>query len=487
MADKLSHRTNPYRSLAPHPYPSPSRGGEENCLAGALLAAGAVLLLVAAQVGLVWIAPSLAGTKPVAVHEVLPLIALLSVPAGLGLLVAPRVLRLPPSRVAMGVMIGAGLVMRLVWFGAPAPFEDDFYRYLWDGAVVAAGGNPYGIAPAGIAGVRGAGADVLARINFPELTTIYPGVAQAAFAVAHVIAPWKLDGLRAVFLAADLVGLWVLIALLGRLGQSPLVAGLYWLNPLVVFAIFGTAHVDGILVPLLLGSVLALSAAWPVAAVGLLALAVGVKIWPVVLAPLVFAQIWRRRRRVGLAVAVFVAICVIAVGPLVVTSLAKSSGLAAYASDWHNNNGPFAWASYGLYLLAGEGSTLQLALRAAVAAGVGAVAVWAALQPVVRVERLVELALVVTACLFYLQPVQFPWYALGFLPFAVVTRCWPLLMPAVTLPAYYLFFPLWNSGQGDAFRYGVAFVHALPVWGWLVARWWSRHRRDQPLSEAVCA
>ena len=126
MADKFSHRTNPYRSLAPHPYPSPSRGGEENCVAGALLAAGAVLLLVAAQVGLVWIAPSLAGTKPVAVGEVLPLIALLSVPAGLGLLVAPRVLRLPPSRVVMAVMIGAGLVMRLVWFGAPAPFEDDF-------------------------------------------------------------------------------------------------------------------------------------------------------------------------------------------------------------------------------------------------------------------------------------------------------------------------------------------------------------------------
>ncbi|MEQ1697476.1 MAG: glycosyltransferase 87 family protein, partial [Hyphomicrobiaceae bacterium] len=468
-----------------------------------------VLLLVAAQVVLVWIAPSLAGAKPVAVREVLPLIALLSVPAGLALMVAPRVRLLPPSRVAMAVMIGAGLVMRLVWFGAAAPLEDDFYRYLWDGATVAAGGNPYLVAPALVEGTQGLaamglaakglaakglaakvlGAEVLARINFPELTTIYPGVAQAVFAVAHVIAPWKLDGLRAVFLAADLAGLWVLIALLGRLGQSPLLAGLYWLNPLVVFAIFGAGHVDGVLVPLLLGAVLAVSSAWPVTAAGLLALAVGVKIWPVVLAPLVFAQIWRGRQSVGIAAAVFVVICASVLGPLVVASFGRAalgaSGLAAYASDWANNNGPFAWASYGLYLLAGESPAAQLALRGAVAAGVGAVAIWAALQPVVRVERLAELALLVTACLFYLQPAQFPWYALGFLPFAVVTRCWPLLLPSVTLPAYYLFFPLWNSGQGDAFRYGVAFVHAVPVWGWLLVLWWRVQRCDDPSIEAV--
>ena len=436
----------------------------------------AVLLVVLAQVGLVQIAPSLVGAKPVAIGVVMPLIALLSAPAACAFLIAPWVLRLPPTRVAMCVMIGAGLVMRLVWFGVPAPLEDDFYRYLWDGAVVAAGGNPYAVAPASIEGIRGPGGQILGRINFPELTTIYPGIAQMVFALAHVIAPWKLDGLRAVFLAADLAGLWVLMALLKRLGQSPLVAGLYWLNPLVVFTIFGTGHVDGVLVPLLLGSMLAVSLAQPVMAAGLLALAVGVKIWPVVLAPLVFAQVWRGRQRAWLAAWVFVAICVVALGPLVVAGYSKASGLGAYAGDWHNNNGPFAWASYGLYLLAGESGAAQAGLRVTVAVGVAVVAVWAAMQPVAGMERMVQLALVVTAALFYLQPAQFPWYALGFLPLAVVTRCWPLLLPTVTLAAYYLFFPLWNSGRGDAFRYGVAFVHSVPVWGWLFMQWWSARR-----------
>lgn len=459
----------------------------------ARLGLAVVFLLVAAQVGQVWIAAPLAGAKPVAAREVAALIALLSVPAAIGLLAAPSVLGLPPSRLAMAVMIGAGLAMRLVWFGGAAPLEDDFYRYLWDGAVVSAGGNPYEVAPAAVHGVAGPGAgilaqaSVLARINFPELTTIYPGVAQAVFAAAHVVAPWKLDGLRAVFLAVDLSGLWVMIALLGRLGQSPLAAGLYWLNPLAVFAIFGTGHVDGVLVPLLLGLVLALIAAWPVMAAGLLALAVGVKIWPLVLAPLVFAQIWRGRERVGLAAAVFVVICVAALSPLAVASLGRASGLAAYANGWSNNNGPFAWASYGLYLLAGASAAAQVGLRVVVAVCVAAVAVWAALQPVMRPERLLQLALIVAASLFYLQPTQFPWYALGFLPLAAVTRCWPLLLSAVTLPAYYLFFPLWNSGQGDAFQYGVAFVHAVPVGAWLVWRWLQERSRYDAAIAAVRA
>lgn len=446
----------------------------------ALLALIAVLVLVAGQAGLVSIAPSLAGAKPMAIAEVMPLILWLAGPAAAALLMAPFAIKALPSRTAVGVMVAAGLVMRIMWFGVPAPLEDDYHRYLWDGAVVAAGGNPYAISPArvldgrelpeAIAALRLPGAQTLAAINFPELTTIYPGVAQGVFAAAHWVRPWSLDGLRVVFLAADLAAMGVLAALLKAMGQSVLVAGLYWLNPLVVFMIFGTGHVDGVLVGLLAGAVLAASSAWSVVAAVLLALAVGVKIWPVILAPLVFAHIWRSGERIWLSVGVFVVVCALALGPVVVAGLSASSGLAAYAGGWSNNNGPFAWASYGLYLLAGDSPAAQAGLRVAMGLMAAGVAVWAALLPVRSIEQMATLSLLVTATLFYLQPAQFPWYALGFLPFSAVTRCWPLLASAVTLPAYFLFFPLWNSGQGAAFTYGVAFVHAVPVWVWLAVQ-----------------
>ena len=75
------------------------------------------------------------------------------------------------------------------------------------------------------------------------------------------------------------------------------------------------------------------------------------------------------------------------------------------------------------------------------------------------------------AGIFYLAPAQFPWYALGFLGLAAPLRCWPLLLASVTLPTYYLFFPLWESDDADTFQYGVAFLHALPVWCWLAWRY----------------
>ena len=92
--------------------------------------------------------------------------------------------------------------MRLVWFGTPAPLEDDFYRYLWDEAALAQGLDPYrytreaalsgdGVPPA-LHALAVQARDVVVRIDFPDLTSIYPGYAQLAFALAHKLAPWSL-------------------------------------------------------------------------------------------------------------------------------------------------------------------------------------------------------------------------------------------------------------------------------------------------------
>ena len=175
--------------------------------------AAAALLLVSAQAGLAVIAPSMIATDMEFVADVLPLVLLLAVPAAVALAVAPRLGDIAPSAMSMGVMVAVGVAMRLVWFGTPAPLEDDYLRYLWDGGVVAAGHNPYRLAPSDIlrGGPHVAPLDalaeqapfILARVNFPDLSTIYPATAQLAFAVAHRISPWSIEGLRVVFLAAD--------------------------------------------------------------------------------------------------------------------------------------------------------------------------------------------------------------------------------------------------------------------------------------------
>lgn len=440
--------------------------------------------LVASQVVLANMAAGYAAAKPVRIVEVLPLIGLLSIPAALALLAVPHLAALEPRRSALVAMVGCGLAMRLVWLGVPAPLEDDYYRYLWDGALLAHGENPYAASPLAIttsqdpgptlAHLREAGASILSRINFPELWTIYPLTAEAAFALAHTVAPWSLDGLRLVFIAADFAALIVLAMLLRRSGRSTLLASLYWLNPIVVHATTATAHVDGLVPPLVLGAILLIVNARGAAGLALVGLAAGVKVWPLLLAPVLIAEIVRRGCPPWFALQLLAAVTLAVLGPVLFTALGPASGLRAYSAGWANNNAPYAWASYGLYLIFGEGSLAQHLLRLALALAAGLVAICVARTPRRDTAGVVFAMMTVAAAVFYLSPAQFPWYAPGFLAFAAGAAYRPLLIASATLPSYYLFFPLWESGRGDLFLYCVAFLHVMPV---VVAIAWHRRSR----------
>lgn len=431
------------------------------------------IVLVASQVVLAGLAPGYAAARPARVVDVLPLIGLLSLPAALALLAVPHLAVLEPRRFALVAMVGCGLAMRLVWLGAPAPLEDDFYRYLWDGALVAHGEDPYAASPhaiaiavepgAQLAYLREAGDATLSRINFPELRTIYPLTAEAAFALAHGVAPWSLDGLRLVFIAADLAALILLVALLRRSGGTALLASLYWLNPLVVHATTATAHVDGLVSPLVLGALLLVMKGRGAAGLSLIGLAAGVKVWPLLLAPVLIAELVRRGRVPWFAVVLLAVVTLAVLGPVLLTFPEPASGLRAYSAGWANNNAPYAWASYILYLMFGEGSVAQPLLRLALALAAGLVAISVARTPRRDTAGVVFAMMAVAAAVFYLSPAQFPWYAPGFLALAAGAVYRPLLIASATLPAYYLFFPLWESGQRDLFVYGAAFLHVLPV------------------------
>ena len=440
---------------------------------------GVLLLLLASQIALALLSSGLTHTAVKRLADVAPFIALLSLPALVGLVCARAMAQVALPARAFWLMIAAGLAMRLVWFATPPPLEDDFYRYLWDGAVVAAGFNPYAFSPEQIAqGARippaladlaTAGRPVLDRINFPDFTSIYPGVAQLAFAAAHRLAPWSVDGLRLVFLMADAATLAVIVALLDDLGRSPMWAALYWCNPLVTLASVAAVHVDALLPPLVLGAFLAIHRARPVLASTLLALAVGVKIWPVLLAPLLLRNSLANWRRLVPAAVIFALVASAALAPLFAEAFSGDSGLRAYAASWRINNAPFAWMSAALGWLM-DGDSASRLLRLGLAGAGATVALLVAARPVTGLDDHLSRALAIAATVFYLSPAQFPWYALWFLPLAALMQCWPLLLASATLPAYYLFFPLAEMGERDLFQNGVAFLHAAPVWAWLLWR-----------------
>jgi hypothetical protein len=164
------------------------------------------------------------------------------------------------SRVIMAGIVAAGLAARLVLFASEPMLEDDYQRYLFDGAVTASGNNPYAFAPSdalpdasrALGRLAQEGGLVVRRINHPDLKTVYPPVAQAAFALAHLIKPWSLTAWRSVILLFDLASLAIILLLLRDVGRSPLWSALYWWNPIVIKELFNSAHMEAVVLPFVL-------------------------------------------------------------------------------------------------------------------------------------------------------------------------------------------------------------------------------------------
>lgn len=427
-------------------------------------------LLASAQAGMIALAPALVEQDRPEAPQILAFVGLALLGGAAWFAAIGPLERLAPGRAAVVAVFVFGAAMRLGWLGTPLVLDTDALRYLWDGALAAHGIWPWAAPPAaGLPpGIGEAGAALHAVLPFAGLRSIYPGTAQAAFLLAHWIAPWELLGLRLVMLGAELVGLLLLVGLLRRAGLPMMRAAIWWCCPLLPLVLANAVHADALLVPLLVGALLATLGGRGALAGGLLGLAAGVKVWPVLLVPLLARWLPAGARLP--AAAAFGLTAAVTLLPLLATATAPDAGLNAYATGWLVNNAPLAWVR----AVFGPGIVEVLRPLLGLAAAVVALAV--ARPPPGEPAALIRGALIVGAATFYLSPAQFPWYAVWFLPFAAALGCRALLLPAVLLPLYYLFFALLETpGHRVFFAQGIAAVHVLGV---LVMLIWSRRRGD---------
>ena len=249
-------------------------------------------------------------------------------------LLALRVaLRAPDGVPLLCWILGPAVVFRLLLLFTTPIEEIDLYRYLWDGTASVAGVSPYRFAPdqvllatasdnlpddlARLVAIRDhspALQAILSRIHFADLPTIYPPVSQAVFAAAAWLVPRdaslaeRMIVTKACFVLFDLGVIVVVAGLLRNLHMS-----LGWLLayawcPLVIKEIANSGHLDS--VPAFLTVAFAYTAVlgmWSpreqwlkqavlvLAAAGLLAMAVGAKLYPIILAPLFAVSLWRVR------------------------------------------------------------------------------------------------------------------------------------------------------------------------------------------------
>lgn len=399
--------------------------------------------------------------------------------AGLAWLSLPA--RLRGGEVSLMLAIAVGLGMRLIYFASDPIREIDFLRYLWDAGAVQAGLNPFAVGPAdavtGRAGPEWAALVAQSRgiaeaISYGNLATIYPPVAQFAFWIAYQLDPWGITGLRAVFLVAELAGVWLLILLLKELGRAPSWIAIYWWNPLIAKEIINSAHMDALLVPALAGALLLAVRAKPVLSAIALAIAAGVKVWPLVLAPVL---IWQGRWRIWMTAGVVLAAATALIAiPMILGRLDSQSGLVAYAGGWERNHALFgalrevlAWSFWKLDMLHLDPNRLA---RVIMIGGIGITAIVLGWRIKDRMQ-IPAAALTVAALLLLFSPTAYPWYYVWVLPFLCIVPNRGLLLLGVMLSFYYLRFDMVEWGNAHLFDKWIVWLEFGPVFALLAYDW----------------
>lgn len=373
---------------------------------------------------------------------------------------------------ALGILIALGLIFRAIFFSSTPIYEDDWNRYLWDGAVITQGTNPYIYSPDYILLNKNPEQtqtlndlskyydDILHKINNKHLTTIYPPVAITAFGLAAIIKPMNLDALRCVFLLSEAIAMFLMIKALILYDRSPLWVGLYALNPLLIFSAFNAAHMDILLAPFLIGTVIAMRKNPYITAI-LLSAAAAIKIWPLLLAPIVFRS-WRRDLKVYMTSAfISAALSLVLLWPMI-SNLGETSGLSAYSAQWQRSSFLFPLLDSGLDLITDNSGTFA---RITVALTLVGLSLWRGLlSPIGTLAQQPKELMLMTLALYLLSPTGFPWYLIWALIFMPFLPLYGLALLCVLTPLYYLRFGLGELGQYDIYtNWLIPLQFSLPI------------------------
>ena len=259
------------------------------------------------------------------------------------------------TRLLAAILLASVLIRAVSLFSWPI-LEIDINRYVWDGAVTLEKTSPYRYSPEQVLSGKSDGRlpedlrrlvelrdgstaldTILSRIHYGELPTIYPPVSQAAFALAVFVTPASggvfthILVMKTVLVLFDMATVVVVIGLLRLAGKHVGWSVAYGWCPLIIKEIANSGHLDSLSVflttlalyfairPLARGVQGRGGRVRTVVAATLLALAVGAKLYPIVLVPL-FVLLWSRTqgwRWATIAATAFLATAAIVLWPMI--------------------------------------------------------------------------------------------------------------------------------------------------------------------------
>lgn len=152
----------------------------------------------------------------------------------------------------LSLLLGLGILFRLLFLFSTPTLSDDYFRFIWDGQLSLHGINPFDFLPTQVAIDFPNKLELLAGMNSPEYYTVYPPLAQSIYFLSAWLSPHSILGsivvMRSVILAAEIGTLLLLPKLLSSLKIDSKQSLWYALNPLVIVELTGNLHFEGIVI-----------------------------------------------------------------------------------------------------------------------------------------------------------------------------------------------------------------------------------------------
>jgi len=200
------------------------------------------------------------------------------------------------------LLAGIGVVFRLIFIPAMPNLSQDFYRFLWDGRLVAQGVNPYLFTPEMYFGNASSAVDITIAqaeqlyIGMGELNgshfSNYPPINQLCFTIAALFSGKSIIGsvmvLRFITIAADIGILYFGKKLLEKLKLPVQHIFWYFLNPFIIIELTGSLHFEAVMLFFLIWALYLLhNGKWIWAAV-LFGISISVKLIPLLFLPVFY-------------------------------------------------------------------------------------------------------------------------------------------------------------------------------------------------------
>ena len=197
-------------------------------------------------------------------------------------------------RIIYCIFAAAAVMQGILIFTRPT-LSDDMYRYIWDGRVQAQGISPYRYPPNAPELDFLRDKEIYPSINRKGVVTVYPPAAEAAYALLWRILPDNVHWFQTVMSAGGLLAGILLMGLLHDLNRSPARVLIYLWSPLLMFETAHSAHIDGLVLPFLVGAWWARVRERDGLTGFLLGIATAMKFYPALLLPF----LWRPRHSQG--------------------------------------------------------------------------------------------------------------------------------------------------------------------------------------------